>query len=76
MAFLVFLASLLLVMAWFGWQRNTKNNSFYETIPCVGIRKDEWFAWTRAQLRSFSKTEEWVKGGYEKASNTLHKDTD
>ncbi|EWZ87340.1 hypothetical protein FOWG_09227 [Fusarium oxysporum f. sp. lycopersici MN25] len=68
MAILVFLASLLLVMAWFGWQRNTKNNSFYETIPCVGIRKDEWFAWTRAQLRSFSKTEEWMKEGYEKYS--------
>ncbi|KAF5548965.1 ent-kaurene oxidase [Fusarium mexicanum] len=67
--FLLLAAGLLvLVIGWFGWQGNTKNSSFYQTLPCVGVRKDEWFSWTRAQLRSFSKTEEWMKEGYEKFS--------
>ncbi|KAF5680548.1 cytochrome P450 monooxygenase [Fusarium denticulatum] len=65
MATFLLLAAALLVIGWFGWQRNTKNSRFYGILPCVGVRKDEWFAWTRAQLRSFSKTEEWMKEGYE-----------
>ncbi|KAF4438769.1 ent-kaurene oxidase [Fusarium acutatum] len=68
MATFLFLAAGLLVIGWSGWQRNTKNKRFYQTLPCVGVREDEWFAWTRAQLRSFSKTEEWMKEGYEKYS--------
>lgn len=68
MATFFLFAFVLLVIRWFGWQRSTKNSSFYGTLPCVGVRKDEWFAWTRAKLRSFSKTEEWMKEGYEMVS--------
>lgn len=70
----VILGLVLLVTGWFGWRRHTRNNGFYNTIPCVGVREDEWFAWTRAKLRSFSKTEEWMKEGYEKVSNAFNKD--
>ncbi|KAF5666421.1 ent-kaurene oxidase [Fusarium circinatum] len=73
--FLLLAAGLLvLVIGWFGWQGNTKNSSFYRTLPCVGVRKDEWFSWARAQLRSFSKTEEWMEEGYEKVSNVFYQD--
>ncbi|KAF5621977.1 ent-kaurene oxidase [Fusarium sp. NRRL 52700] len=68
MATFLLLAAAFLVLGWFGRQRNTKNNAFYKTIPSVGVQNDEWFAWTRAQLRSFSKTEEWMKEGYDKYS--------
>ncbi|KAJ4255993.1 hypothetical protein NW762_009067 [Fusarium torreyae] len=37
-------------------------------MPCVGVQEDQWFAWIRAQLRSFSKTEEWMTEGYHKYS--------
>ncbi|KAF5562056.1 ent-kaurene oxidase [Fusarium napiforme] len=72
MADLLLFAFVLLVIGWFGWQRNTKNSGFYETLPCVGVREDEWFVWTRAKLRSFSKTEEWMKEGVLTTQSTLH----
>jgi hypothetical protein len=74
MASLVLLPFALLVIGWYRWQKSRKDNSFYQSVPFVGVREGEWFAWTRAQLRSFSKTEEWMNEGYQKASNTFYKD--
>ncbi|KAH7265521.1 cytochrome P450 [Fusarium redolens] len=68
MASLVLLPFALLVIGWYRWQKSRKDNSFYQSIPFVGVREGEWFAWTRAQLRSFSKTEEWMNEGYQKYS--------
>ncbi|KAF4463858.1 ent-kaurene oxidase, partial [Fusarium albosuccineum] len=48
--------------------RNRKDDGFSQSLPWVGIQQGQWFAYFRAQLRSFTMTEEWMREGYEKYS--------
>ncbi|KAL3601197.1 hypothetical protein FPOAC2_05453 [Fusarium poae] len=63
---LVSIASLAIVYA--AWRLRDENSGFEKSFPCVGVQEGQWFAWSRAKLRSFTKTEEWMKEGYEKYS--------
>lgn len=76
MANLIVLGLVLCVASYVAWSMSRGENDFEKQIPCVGVQDDEWFAWTRAQLRSFSMTEKWMMEGYEKVvvhSIYLHK---
>ncbi|KPA35306.1 ent-kaurene oxidase [Fusarium langsethiae] len=63
---LVLITSLGIVYA--AWKLQNNNNGFEKSFPCVGLQEGQWFAWSRAKLRSFTMTEEWMKEGYEKYS--------
>ncbi|KAH7128940.1 cytochrome P450, partial [Dactylonectria macrodidyma] len=72
MASLVFLVLVLFIIACVVQKRDRKDTSLVQSIPCVGVQRNQWFAWFRAQLRSFAMTEEWMIEGYQKVSNMFH----
>ncbi|RGP77800.1 hypothetical protein FLONG3_4094 [Fusarium longipes] len=68
MALLVLVSTVTLAIVYAVWRLQKDDEVFDKSLPCVGVRKGQWFAWSRAKLRSFTMTEEWMKEGYEKYS--------
>ncbi|XEV03383.1 hypothetical protein FSHL1_008670 [Fusarium sambucinum] len=68
MAVLILVSTESLAILYVAWRLQSDNTGFQKSFPCVGVQEGQWFAWSRAKLRSFTTTEEWMKEGYEKYS--------
>jgi hypothetical protein len=73
MALVVLVSITALAIVYAAWRLQKGDAGFENSLPCVGVQEGQWFAWSRAKLRSFSMTEEWMKEGYEKVSHIFPK---
>ena len=59
------------VVLYFIYHLTTPRNQFWESTPWVG-KKNEWFATTRASLRSIKSMQVMAEDGYERVRSRRH----